>query len=200
MDMRKTMLGSIAILAGLSLLLGGCGFYHRTIKENTIDAGAISNAGKFMIRPISFAKMNGRPEAYETDQEWATDVADIHKEYAEEVAIVAEEYGLKDKTVMLTTNQEVSEGILVEADVIGMRLEYNAFSGGFDFLTTAIKFTDVASGKVLYEGEIETSSKRMGLVGWKGASFPGRVSMACWNVVRPLFAIMKYGQIKPKEM
>ena len=188
-----------ALLAAAALILcQGCGFYYKALKQEAVPSARITRGGTLHVRPISFEKMS-KPGDYETEKQWREETRGLIPEYNEELSDVAGGEGLSGRIKLVKPDEKVTVGILVEAEVVDIRRDWNAFAGGFDYLVVQITFTDVASGEKLYKGQIEASSKRYGPVGWRAQAFPGRLALASWNVVTPIVSIIKSGKITPEQ-
>lgn len=197
--MRTFAISVCFALLAAACLTSGCGYAYKVQKQDAYEVGPITSSQKIYVRPPVFDKMTPRPEDYENEQDWATDVADIQKEFGEQVTATAESHGLAGRVVPATLTQEVKDGVLVETDVVKFRPEWSAMGGGYDFLTLHVRFLDADSGKKLYESELEVTTKIWGPVGWRANSISGRLAIASWNMLPPVMSIVKTGAISPLQ-
>jgi len=190
----------MGVLLLLSMgLATGCGSFYRTLAQQSHAAGnAIKSAPLFKIRPLSWEGVP-RPEDYDTDESWREETRNLAPAFAAEVNRIARQEGLAGRVSMAGPNEKVQEGVLVDARVVDLRRTWNPITSGFDFITVELKFHDVTSGAMLYQGKLEVSSKRYPPVGWRGATLAGRLTFAGWNLMRPLFSIIKTGRVDPEE-
>ncbi len=191
------------LLLALLLTFGfssGCGtlYYYSTKVQETKDQAALQKAPVYYVKHISFDQIP-KPEDYESEQQWREEIDHLMPEYEEEVSAWAKEANLVGKVIPLKKDQKADKGVLVEAEVKNIRREWSGFSGGFDYLTSDIRFTDVQSGEVLFTAEVETTSLRYGPIGWRANAFSGRLAFNTWNVVRAIFSAIQNGKIDPLQ-
>lgn len=199
--MRLGLASMVGSLFALFTLVGsGCGgYYYKVIKQEPVDAPALASAAAFKWRPISFAAIE-RLEDYESDEAWMTEVRDVQKEYLEVVNERLADDGLTGKVATVGLNDAVSEGVVIEPAVKRIKREFSGATGGYDYLYVDLVFKDAATQKVLFQGEVEsTSHHAFGPTRWRQQSLNGRLSFASWNTIGPIISIIQSQKIEPLQ-
>ena len=189
----------VRVLPLLALLLcQGCGFYYKALSQEAVPPARITKAKIYRVRPLSLEKL-AKPADYETEAQWREETRALAAEFHQEVMDESSNQGLAGRVKPAALDEAVAEGVLVQSEVVGIRREWSAFAGGFDFLEVEITLLQRPGDEVLFKGRVEVSSKRYGPVGWRAQAFPGRLALASWNLAVPIVSVIKTGKIAPVE-
>lgn len=187
------------VLPLLALLVcQGCGFYYKALNQEAVPPARITKAKVYRVRPPSFEKIP-KPGDYETEAQWREETRALAAEFHQEVIDESGNQGLAGRVKPASRVEAVDQGILVLAEVVGIRREWNTFAGGFDFLEVEITLLQKPGDEVLFKGRVDVSSKRYGPVGWRAQAFPGRLALATWNLAAPIVSVIKKGRIAPLQ-
>ena len=189
-------IASFLVVAGV--LASACGYTYRTLSQPPSPAQAVTTAPTVYFLPPSFAQVP-RPESYQDDATWQTDLADILLEWKDQVPAYAADAGLGGRVAVLQEGQALPAGAVgVQMTVLGLLDDYNAFSGGFLYMTSNLRFID-SNGAVLFDSQVETTSKMYGPISWRSMAINGRIAFCSWALITVAFNVMHYGTIEPAE-
>ena len=188
-----------------SLLLWGiassCGaaVYYETIEQPSAASEAIKSAADFNVKPIDFSAINPKDLGYTTTEEWKADSKPVPQAFADAFPVLLKEANINNKKVKIISQDErVSKGIVVDVVVKNIILKWNAFMKWPDDFLCNVTFTDAATGQKLFSAVVNVNSRSGNpyAQAW-GASFSNRLQQAAYNIAWVLTKIMAQGKIDP---
>ena len=179
----------------------GAAAYYSTMEQPANASEQIKAANEFSVRPIDFSAINSKDLGYTNSEEWIADNKDVPKAFADAFPILLKEAKIENKKVtMLKKDEGVSKGIIVEAAVTKIILNWNAWRAQPDEFICKIAFINAASGQKIFSGMVNVNSRSGNPYAqvW-GGSFSLRLQAAAYNTAWVLTKIMTQGKVEPAD-
>jgi hypothetical protein len=192
-----------AVFAGLLIwgIASSCSAaaYYATIEQPSGASELIKSGTEFSVRPIDFGAVNPKDLGYNSAEEWKTDNKTVPQAFADAFPVLLKEANIENKKVKIISQDErISKGIVVDVAVKSIILKWNAFMAQPDEFLCNVTFTDAATGQKLFSGVVTVNSRSGNpyAQAW-GASFSNRLQQAAYNIAWVLTKIMAQGKIDP---
>lgn len=175
--------------------------YYTTMEQTSAASEQIKAGAEFKVKPIDFRAINPKDLGYANSGEWDTDSKDIPKAFADAFPILLKEANIENKKIVMISREEnVSRGIIVEVAVTSILLKWNFMMARPDEFICKVTFTNAADGKKLFSGIVNVNSRSGNPYAqvW-GAGFSARLNTASYNIAWVLTKIMVQGKIDPAD-
>ncbi|MFZ4439421.1 MAG: hypothetical protein ACOYOS_13410 [Syntrophales bacterium] len=174
---------------------------YETIKKPAIASEPIKSATEFYVRPLNFSSSNPKDAGYNSQEEWENESKGLPKEFAEAFPVLLKKYANNNKKVIIISpNEVVKKGVIVEAVVTKIINLGSFFSGVKAELLCNLTFTDAESGQSLFSGVVTVSSydtERPGIPMFGGyRSFSYHLHSSAFNVAFVLTKVMVNGNLQ----
>jgi hypothetical protein len=196
--MKRIVPGCLLVVLLMTLGLPGCRSisYYKTINSMALKPGAIAQADRFAVRPVNFNEVE-KPSSYVTQAQFLEEMRAEIPEFTEELNHQAQGAAVSERVIMIDADGSLPSGVIVESHVVEVRLGWDFYKGGADYLVVDLIFKDAQSGDMLFESRVQTSSAWTNNLGHKMNTSCGRLGIATWNLVRPIISVIKHGRITP---
>ncbi|RPJ81571.1 MAG: hypothetical protein EHJ94_04140 [Deltaproteobacteria bacterium] len=183
----KKLLTITLMLAGMLFMLSGCASRY-SINKEAPENYMQQPFNSIHVSWLDLGINDWEKLGYDSKAAWGKDIAANYHE------------GLKPYMTELFTDKKMSfSKSMTDSSTYGSDLiisftntrvdqNWNAMTGGFDYIHTTIHFTDSKTGKEIYAADISTSSIGVGPQGW---AFEGRLGFCTYNI-----ALMIYDRLQ----
>jgi len=192
-----------SVFAGLLVwgIASSCGAaaYYATIEQPSSASELIKSGTEFSVKPIDFGAINPKDLGYNSAEEWKTDSKPVPQAFADAFPVLLKEANIDNKKVkIISPDERVSKGIVVDVAVKSIILKWNAFAAQPDEFLCNVSFTDAATSQKLFSGVVTVNSRSGNpyAQAW-GMSFSNRLQQAAYNIAWVLTKIMAQGKIDP---
>lgn len=200
----KTYLKIISVFVGIYILFcaswANAGVYYKVAEQPKNVCQKIKAGTEFSVLPIDFSAINAKDLGYAKNEDWDADRSHVPQAFADSFPILLKEANVSNKTIsVIKSTDKPTKGIIAQAAVTKMNLNWNAWTNSPDEYICKITFTDTADGQILYSAvvSVSTFSGNPFTSAWSG--FGGRMSAAAYNMAWVLTKIMIDGKIEPPE-
>lgn len=173
--------------------------YYATMEQPAAAIEPIKTNTEFNVRPIDFSAINPKDLGYSTPEEWTADGKDVPQAFADAFPILLKEAKIEGKkVVMIKRDEPVNKGIIVEATVTKIILNWSFMRANPDEFICNVTFTNAADGQKLFSGIVNVNSRSGNpfAQAW-GNSFSNRLKTAAYNIAWVVTKIMAQGKIEP---
>lgn len=183
----KRLLTITLILASMIFILSGCASRY-SINKEAPENYVQQPYNSIHVNWLDLGINDWEKLGYESKDAWGKIIADNYHE------------GVKPYLTELFTDKKMSfSKSMTDSSTYGSDLiisftdtrvdqNWNAMTGGFDYIHTTIHFTDAKTSKEIYAADISTSSIGVGPQGW---TFEGRLGFCTYNI-----ALMIYDRLQ----
>jgi hypothetical protein len=184
----KKILTLTLILASALMFLTGCASRYSINKEAPANF-AQQTYDTIHVNWLDLGINDWEKLGYESKDAWGKVIAANYYEGLK--PYMTDLFTDKKLTFSMSMNDKSTYGSDLIISFTNTRVDqnWNAMTGGFDYIHTTVHFTDAKTKKEIYTADISASSIGAGPQGW---SFEGRLGFATYNT-----ALMIYDRLNP---
>lgn len=175
--MKKTILFFLAV----SLAFASCSA-DKAIRSETPQNATFRNYRVVHLGWINYPVSEWKTYGYESQAKWASMINDLNlkslpqylKDFLPEKTIV--------KAAPGSNAMPAAGDLFIKITYRNIERNFNAATGGFDYLDVVVEFHDIKTGKKLYTADLHCSSARAFPHNWKAQNFDGRLDNEIYNL------------------